>query len=124
MAKPKNRADLPEGFTYRGTLPTDPNGVELMLEGWDAGTSEPPHCHPGDDMTVMSQGEMHVQFYVVENNKLVKDGPVEIYKQGETAYIRKGQIHSVNYVNTCKLVYVHNGAFDFIESELPMADDA
>ena len=24
-----------------------------MMEKWDAGSSEPPHSHPGDDMTVV-----------------------------------------------------------------------
>ena len=43
----------PAGFTVRKTVPGDPRGVEVMLEAWEAGTSEPPHSHPGDDMTVV-----------------------------------------------------------------------
>ena len=41
------------GFSVRATYPTNPDGVEVMLEHWDAGTEEPPHFHPGDDMTVV-----------------------------------------------------------------------
>lgn len=117
----KSEEDLPEGFAFRGTLPTDKDGVETMLEAWNAGTSEPPHAHPGDDMTIVSEGEMRVQFYVVEDDKLVKDGPEEVYGEGETAYVAKGQIHSVKYVKDSRLVYIHSGAFDFIESDLPIA---
>ena len=115
----KSGVDFPPGFTMRGTLPADPDGVELMLEGWDAGSAEPPHHHPGDDMTVMSRGEMQVQFYLDVDGKLIKDGPVQIFNQGETAYIRKGRIHSVLYASDCRLVYIHSGPFDFIESQLP-----
>ena len=35
----------PEGFTARTTYPTNPDGVEVMLERWQAGTEEPPHFH-------------------------------------------------------------------------------
>ena len=52
----------PEGFTARTTYPTNPDGVEVMLERWQAGTAEPPHSHPGDDMTVVVEGRMAVQF--------------------------------------------------------------
>ena len=48
----------PEGFTARTTYPTNPDGVEVMLERWQAGTEEPPHSHPGDDMTVVVEGRM------------------------------------------------------------------
>ena len=30
--------DTPEGFTLRTTFPGNPNGVEVMLEQWEAGT--------------------------------------------------------------------------------------
>ncbi|MBV7296962.1 cupin domain-containing protein [Enterovibrio paralichthyis] len=117
----KTEDDLPEGFTFRGTLPTDPDGIETMLEAWNAGTSEPPHSHPGDDMTIICEGEMRVQFYNIDDGTLIKDGPEEIYVEGDTAYIHKGQIHSVKYVKDCRLVYIHSGTFDFIESDLPVA---
>lgn len=41
----------------------NPDGVEVMLEKWEAGTAEPPHSHPGDDMTVVVEGQMVVQFF-------------------------------------------------------------
>ena len=46
------------GFSLRTTYPTNADGVEVMLERWDAGTEEPPHSHPGDDMTVVVKGRM------------------------------------------------------------------
>jgi quercetin dioxygenase-like cupin family protein len=51
----------PEGFTIRTTYPTNPNGVQVMLERWEPGTEEPPHSHPGDDMTVVIEGTMSIQ---------------------------------------------------------------
>ena len=35
--------DTPVGFTLRTTCPTNPDGVEVMLEQWEAGSAEPPH---------------------------------------------------------------------------------
>src|SRR3954469_8009453 len=64
----------PEGFTVRTTFPTNPNGVEVMLERWEPGTEEPPHSHPGDDMTVVVEGKMSIQFYRREAGSLVPDG--------------------------------------------------
>jgi len=58
--------DTPAGFTVRTTFPTNPDGVEVMLEQWQAGSEEPPHSHPGDDMTVVIEGRMAVQFYTRE----------------------------------------------------------
>ena len=52
--------DTPEGFTLRTTYPVNPDGAEVMLERWEAGTSEPPHSHPGDDMTVVIEGKMSI----------------------------------------------------------------
>ncbi len=33
--------------------------------------------------------------------------------QGETGYIAANRIHDATYVEKCKLVYVHSGAFGF-----------
>ncbi|MGL4473695.1 MAG: cupin domain-containing protein [Shewanella sp.] len=107
--------DGPAGFLVRGTLPTDANGVELMLEHWDQGTSEPKHYHPGDDMTIVMEGMMVVQCYKEQDGKLVVDGSERVYRSGETAYIKAKQVHSVRYSEACKLVYIHDGQFDFIE---------
>ena len=49
--------NTPDGFTLRTTFPSNPNGVEVMLERWVAGSEEPPHSHPGDDMTVVIEGK-------------------------------------------------------------------
>lgn len=103
----------PEGFSLRTTAPANPDGVEVMLERWEAGTSEPPHSHPGDDMTVVVEGRMLVQFYTRKDGALVKDGePLEL-RQGQTGYVSAGRIHDARYVEPCKLVYVHDKAFGF-----------
>src|SRR6202166_3054053 len=62
------------GFSVRTTYPANADGVEVMLERWDAGTEELPHFHPGDDMTVVVEGRMAVQFYRKEGASLVADG--------------------------------------------------
>lgn len=106
--------DTPDGFTLRTTVPGNPDGVEVMLEQWDAGSSEPPHSHPGDDMTVVVAGRMAIQFFTRGANGLVADGDVVILNAGDTGYIAAGRIHDANYVEDCKLVYVHDRAFGFI----------
>jgi quercetin dioxygenase-like cupin family protein len=103
----------PEGFTARTTYPTNPDGVEVMLERWQAGTAEPPHSHPGDDMTVVVEGKMSVQFYRREARRLIPDGDRIVLDKGDVGYVRAGRIHDARYVDTCRLVYVHTGAFAF-----------
>jgi quercetin dioxygenase-like cupin family protein len=101
------------GFTVRTTYPTNPDGVEVMLERWQPGTEEPPHSHPGDDMTVVVEGKMSVQFYRQEAGSLVPDGARVVLDRGAVGYIRAGRIHDATYIEDCRLVYVHNGAFAF-----------
>ena len=103
----------PEGFTARTTYPTNPDGVEVMLERWQAGTEEPPHSHPGDDMTVVVEGKMSVQFYRQEGHRLSPDGERIFLGRGDVGYIRAGRVHDARYIEACRLVYVHNGAFAF-----------
>lgn len=103
----------PEGFTVRTTYPTNPDGVEVMLERWEPGTEEPPHSHPGDDMTVVVEGRMSIQFYRREADGLVPDGARVFLAQGEVGYVAAGRIHDAKYIEACKLVYVHNKAFGF-----------
>lgn len=105
--------DTPDGFTVRTTYPGNPDGVEVMLERWEAGSEEPPHSHPGDDMTVVIEGKMSIQFFNRENAALVPDGDRIYLNQGETGYIRAGRIHDAKYIEDCKLVYVHDRAFGF-----------
>jgi quercetin dioxygenase-like cupin family protein len=106
-------SDTPEGFTVRTTFPANPDGVEVMLEQWEAGSAEPPHSHPGDDMTVVVEGKMAVQFFVRQDGELVPDGEPLVLNRGETGYIRAGRIHDASYLEDCKLVYVHDRAFGF-----------
>ena len=105
--------ETPDGFTVRTTFPTNPQGVEVMLEQWEAGSEEPPHSHPGDDMTVVVEGRMSIQFFTRGKNGLVPDGDRIFLSQGETGYIRAGRIHDARYIEPCKLVYVHDKAFGF-----------
>ncbi len=106
--------NTPEGFTVRTTYPTNPNGVEVMLEQWEAGSAEPPHSHPGDDMTVVIEGKMAVQFFTKTDAGLVIDGAPLILNVGDTGYIKSGRIHDAKYLETCKLVYVHDKTFGFV----------
>ena len=106
-------AGAPEGFTLRTTVPANPEGVEVMLEQWKAGTSEPPHSHPGDDMTVVVEGRMEIQFFTRSGDALVPDGAPVVLARGDTGYVKSGRIHDARYLDDCKLVYVHDGAFGF-----------
>lgn len=103
----------PEGFTCRTTYPTNKDGAEVFLEQWEAGSEEPAHSHPGDDMTVVVEGKMVVQFYVKDGDSLVPDGEPLVLHKGDTGYVRAHRIHDAKYVEPCKLVYVHDKAFAF-----------
>lgn len=105
--------ETPQGFTVRSTFPANPNGVEVMLERWTAGSEEPPHSHPGDDMTVVVEGKMTIQFYKKSVHGLVADGELLVLKKGDTGYVRANRIHDAKYLEPCKLVYVHDRAFGF-----------
>lgn len=105
--------DTPEGFTLRTTYPANPDGAEVMLERWQAGSEEPPHSHPGDDMTVVVEGKMAIQFFTRSGNALAVDGEPVILYRGDTGYIKAGRIHDAKYIEECKLVYVHDKAFGF-----------
>jgi len=106
------------GFSVRTTYPTNPVGVEVMLERWDAGTEELPHTHPGDDMTIVVEGKMSTQFYRRERETLVSEGELIILNRGDVGYTSAGQIHDAKYLENCQLVYVHNGAFAFLAAKL------
>ena len=96
--------DTPEGFTVRTTIPGNPEGVEVMLEQWEAGSAEPPHSHPGDDMTVVVEGKMAIQFFTRGAGDLVPEGEAVVLNAGETGYIAAGRIHDAKYIDDCKLV--------------------
>lgn len=103
----------PAGFTVRTTYPTNPEGAEVMLEQWEAGSEEPPHSHPGDDMTVVVEGRMSIQFYTKSSDGLIPDGDMIYLNKGDAGYIKAGRIHDAKYLEDCKLVYVHDKAFGF-----------
>jgi quercetin dioxygenase-like cupin family protein len=107
----------PEGFSVRTTYPTNPEGVEVMLETWEPGSEEPPHSHPGDDMTVVVEGKMTVQFYRREAGSLVPEGDRTVLGRGDVGYISAGRVHDARYTDACRLVYVHNGAFAFLPAD-------
>lgn len=106
--------NTPAGFTVRTTCPTNPDGVDMMLEQWAAGSAEPPHSHPGDDMTVVIEGKMAVQFYTRTASGLMPDGAPLILNKGDTGYVKAGRIHDAKYLERCKLVYVHDKTFGFV----------
>jgi quercetin dioxygenase-like cupin family protein len=106
------------GFSLRTTYPTDTDGVEVMLERWDAGTEEPPHTHPGDDMTIVVAGKMSTQLYQRDGESLVTQGERIVLMKGDVGYTNAGQIHDAKYLEDCELVYVHNGAFAFLPEKL------
>lgn len=114
-----NHVDVAEtpGFSVRTTCPTNPDGVEVMLEQWAAGSSEPPHSHPGDDMTVVVEGRMAVQFFTKQGGALQPDGEPLYLQQGDVGYIQAGRIHDAKYIEDCKLVYVHDKAFGFVAED-------
>lgn len=92
-----------------------------MLERWVAGTEELPHFHPGDDMTVVVEGRMSVQFYRKVGESLIADGaPVQLVT-GDVGYVRAHRIHDAKYLENCQLVYVHHGAFAFNRVNLVVA---
>ena len=105
--------DTPKGFTVRTTYPTNPDGADVMLERWEAGSEEPPHSHPGDDMTIVIEGKMSIQFFTQSGDGLVADGEPLILNAGDTGYIKAGRIHDAKYTEECKLVYAHDKAFGF-----------
>ena len=105
--------DTPAGFTVRTCYPSNPDGADVMLEQWEAGSEEPPHSHPGDDMTVVVEGRMLVQFYTRTDEGLEPDGDPLVLNKGDAGYIKAGRIHDARYVEACKLVYVHDRAFGF-----------
>ncbi len=105
--------DTPQGFTVRTTYPGNPDGVEVMLECWEAGSEEPPHSHPGDDMTIVVEGRMAIQFFSRSSDGLIADGEQIVLNKGDTGYIKAGRIHDAKYLDECKLVYVHDRAFGF-----------
>jgi quercetin dioxygenase-like cupin family protein len=86
-----------------------------MLEKWEAGSSEPPHSHPGDDMTIVVEGKMMIQFYENNGDDLVPAGEPIVLNKGDVGYIKANRIHDAKYVEQCKLVYVHDKAFGFID---------
>ena len=105
--------DTPNGFTVRTTYPTNSDGADVMLEMWDAGSEEPPHSHPGDDMTVVIEGKMSIQFYMRSSDGLVPDGQQIYLNKGDTGYVKADRIHDAKYIEDCKLVYVHDKGFGF-----------
>lgn len=105
------------GFRLRTTFPINPDGVEVMLETWNAGTEEPPHSHPGDDMTVVVKGRMSTQVYRRDTGSLVAEGQRVFLNQGDVGYHQAGSVHDAKYLEDCQLVYVHDGAFAFIPAD-------
>jgi len=85
-----------------------------MMEKWEAGSEEPVHSHPGDDMTIVVEGKMSLQFFTKDKDgKLQKDGKRVYLSKGDVGYVESNRIHDAFYHEECKLVYVHNKQFGF-----------
>ena len=109
----------PEGFTLRTPASKEnATGVDVMMEKWEPNTAEPPHSHPGDDMTVVIEGKMSIQFFTRgADGSLQKDGARVYLPAGDVGYIAANRMHDAQYHDACKLVYVHNKAFGFKEEK-------
>ncbi|MCK5715607.1 MAG: hypothetical protein KAH64_06560, partial [Nitrosomonadaceae bacterium] len=94
-------------------IPNQPNRSGSNAGKWKAGAEEPPHSHPGDDMTVVIEGRMSIQFFTNGPDGLIQDGDRIFLSKGQTGYIKGGRIHDAKYIEECKLVYVHDKAFGF-----------
>ena len=106
-------ADGVKGLRIRTPLQAA-DKVEVMLEQWDAGSSEPPHSHSGADSTTVIAGRMTVQRYArTASGELVKEGPLVELRSGDTGYFEANVIHDANYLEHCKLIYIHDGPFTF-----------
>ena len=109
----------PEGFTMRGTCSKDnKNGVTVFMEKWKAGSEEPIHSHPQDDMTIVVDGKMSIQFFKkTTGGELVPDGQRIYLNKGDVGYISANRIHDAKYIEDCNLVYVHSKEFGFKEEK-------
>ena len=56
---------------------------------------------------------MSIQFFIEESGKLVPDKDRIFLNKGQTGYIKGGRVHDAKYIEECKLVYVHDKAFEF-----------
>ena len=95
--------DTPAGFTVRTTFPANPDGAEVMLERWEAGSEEPPPSHPGDDMTVVVEGKMSVQFYNRKDGKLGQGLEVRKRKTAELHAFEHPAEHQISVVDRLHL---------------------
>ena len=109
--------EAPAGFKFREAhSEQNPTGMTTLLETWEPGVIEDAHHHPHDDMTVMLEGVMEIQFHTRnELGELINDGMPLILKAGETGYIAANRVHSVKYVEFCRMVYVQDLDFGFID---------
>ena len=59
--------------------------------------------------------ERQAQFvWFHESGALTEDGERIVLAKGDVGYIRARRIHDARYIEDCQLVYVHNGAFEFL----------
>ena len=68
-------------------------------------------------MTVVVEGKMTIQLFNSSASGLVPDSEQLTLNSGETGYIKAGRIHDAKYLETCKLVWVHDKAFGFIAED-------
>ena len=56
---------------------------------------------------------MSIRFFRREAGSLIPDGETIFLDKGAVGYVRAGRIHEAKYIDVCRLVYVHDGAFAF-----------
>ena len=78
--------ETPKGFTVRTTYPNNPNGAEVMLERWEAGSEEPPHSHPHVQTSYIASGE--IIFYC-------EGEPDQHLKAGDMFEVPSGKLHTI-----------------------------
>ena len=66
-------------------------------------------------MTIVLKVRYLIQFYENHGDDLVPAGEPIVLNKGDVGYIKANRIHDANYVEQCKLVYVHDKAFGFID---------
>jgi len=98
---------------------TNPDGAITVLASWEPESVEPEHFHPGDNLTVMIEGVMEMQFFVkAEDGTLTPEGDAVTLRVGESFHMVAGRIHSAKYITRCKLVYVHSGAYGLTKKRM------
>lgn len=95
------------------TLPSSNN--ETFVELLEKGSVQTPHSVNTNDLLVLVEGEMLVQFYtrrasdgrLVKQEERTEEGGLVVMKKGDVQFIPAGQIVEFVCLQSCKLMHVH-----------------